>query len=36
MALDYNGEAIISNCLFSDIWFIKSKKEALEQLDKEV
>ena len=36
MALNYNREAIISNCLSSDIQFIEGRKEALEQLDKEV
>jgi len=30
MALNYNGEAIISNCLFGDIQFIEGGKEALE------
>ena len=34
-ALNYNREAIMSNCLSSDIKFIKGRKEALEQLDKE-
>ena len=28
-ALDYNREAIISNCLSSDIKFIEGRKEAL-------
>ena len=36
MALDYNREAIISNCLSGDIQFIEGGKKALEQLDKEV
>ena len=36
IALNYNGEAIISNCLSSDIKFIEGRKEALEQLDKEI
>jgi hypothetical protein len=36
MALDYNREAIISNCLSGDIKFIEGGKEALEQLDKEI
>ena len=35
-ALNYNREAIISNYLFGDIQFIKGRKEALKQLDKEV
>ena len=35
-ALNYNGEVIIFNCLFGNMWFIKGKKEALEQLDKKV
>ncbi|OCL11878.1 hypothetical protein AOQ84DRAFT_422051 [Glonium stellatum] len=35
-ALDYNGEAIISNCLSGDIQFMEGGKEALEQLNKEV
>ena len=35
-ALNYNREAIISNCLSSNIQFIEGGKEALEQLDKEV
>ena len=36
MALNYNREAIISNCLSGDIQFIEGRKEALEQLNKEV
>jgi len=35
-ALDYNREAIMSNCLSGDIRFMEGGKEALEQLDKEV
>ena len=35
-ALNYNKEAIISNCLSGDIQFIKGGKKALEQLNKEV
>ena len=35
-ALNYNREAIISNCLSSNIKFIGGGKEALEQLDKEI
>ena len=35
-ALNYNGEAIMFNCLFNNIQFIKNKKEALKQLNKEV
>ena len=35
-ALNYNREATMSNCLSGDIWFIKGRKEALEQLDKGV
>ena len=30
IVLDYNGEAIISNYLSSDIKFIEGRKEALE------
>ena len=36
MVLNYNREAIISNCLSGDIKFIEGGKEALEQLDKEI
>jgi len=36
MALNYNGEVIMSNCLSSDIRFMEGGKEALEQLDKEI
>ena len=34
--LNYNREAIISNCLSGNIKFIEGRKEALEQLDKEI
>jgi len=34
--LDYNRVAIMSNCFSGDIQFIKGRKEALEQLDKEI
>ena len=35
-ALNYNGEAIMSNYLSGDIRFIEGGKEALKNLNKEV